>query len=134
MNRKKPPYVLHTSRELGMMLSGVKPLAVFTDGYESFPLAVRRYLRLFERHVREGRFSMREYVVPVTDNPRTRGWHTVMFALSGEEWRIDAMIELRSALWRGTWSHAEEREEGRLLGYQDWQIDWWMTNYTQPQN
>lgn len=132
MTSAKPPYMLHTNRELGMMLRREKPLAVFNDGYGCFPTAVKRYLRLFGRHAREGRFSKREYVVPVTRNPRTRGWHTIMFALPGEEWRIDAMIELRAALEMesGTWSLAHEAEEGRLLGYADWQVEWWISNLT----
>jgi hypothetical protein len=117
------PYKLHTNRELGMMLRGEKPLAVFHDGYGSFPFSVQRYLKLFDRHVREGRFVKREYVVPDKEHPGVKGWHTILFAVAAQEWRIDAMINLR--LSEG-WSLEQEREEGRLLGYDSWQNDFWI--------
>ena len=103
-----------------MMLRGEKPLAVFVDGYLHFPEVVRRYLRMFDRHVSAGRFVKREYVVPTDAYPRVRGVHTIMYALTSEEWRIDAMIDLRLS---GTWSLEHERREGRLYGYEEWQND-----------
>ena len=118
------PYRLHTNCELGMMLRGEKPLAVFCDGYGFFPDAVVRYLRMFDRHVTTGRFVKREYVVPdLSRGPNLLGWHTLLYALPEEEWRIDAMIALRLS---EAWSNAQEREEGRLLGYAEWQCDAYM--------
>jgi hypothetical protein len=118
------PYPSHTNRELGMMLRAEKPLAVFTDGYENFPDSVRRYLRLFDRHVTKGRFVKREYVLPENEPRKVLGWHTILYALPSEEWRIDAMIELKLS---GQWSSKHEREEGRLLGYKEWQNDAWLS-------
>jgi len=120
------PYQLHTNRELGMMLRGEKPLAVFVDGYDKFPQVVRRYLRLFDRHVAAGRFVKREYVLPDNSHPPVLGWHTIIYALPQEQWRIDAMIELR--LQEG-WTAEKEREEGRLLGYEDWQNEVWLSRF-----
>lgn len=118
------PYRLHTNCELGMMLRGDKPLAVFTDGYGWFPDVAVRYLRMFDRHVAAGTFVKREYVVPdSTRGPHLLGWHTIVYALPPEEWRIDAVIALRLS---ATWSNAHEREEGRLLGYAEWQFDAYM--------
>lgn len=118
------PYPVHTNRELGMMLRGEKPLAVFTDGHGCFPPAVERYLRLFDRHVASGRFVRRDFVIPYVSR-RTRGMHTI-FALADEAWRIDAMIVLRTS---DTWTFEQEREEGCLLGYAEWQNDIWLSRW-----
>jgi hypothetical protein len=104
--------MIHTNRELGMMLRGEKPLAVFCDGYGHFPDVVLRYMRLFDRHVDEGLFVKREYVVPNDGAAVVPGFHTVLYALSNEDWRIDAMIELRLS---GGWSADHEREEDGCL-------------------
>ena len=109
---KTLPYVLHTNRELGLMLSGKKPLAMFADGKDCFPEAVSRYLRLFDRHLATGMLVRRDCHVGTI--------HHIYFALAGEEWRIDAMIELKS---KDTWSENDERREGELLGYEDWMND-----------
>jgi hypothetical protein len=119
------PYQPHTNRELGMMLRGEKPLARFTDGFGHFPEVVERYLRLFDRQVEAGRLVKREYVVPDRSG-QVLGWHTIIFALPDEEWRIDPMIEL----WLSEgWSDEKEREEGRLLGYEEWQNDFWVKRF-----
>ena len=107
------------------MLRGEKPLAVFTDGYESFSPVLARYLRQFDRYVTEGRLLKREYVVPIRGQP-VRGWHTILYAIAGEEWRIDAMIELRLT---SKWTLECERQEGRLLGYEDWQNAVWLSRF-----
>lgn len=118
------PYQLHTNRELGLMLSGVKPLAKFVDGRDRFPDVVVRYLRMFDRHV-EAKLLMRrdEFIT----NSKLGVLHYIYFALSGEEWRIQAMIDLRSR--PGRWSREKEREEGELLGYTDEQNDIWLSQY-----
>jgi hypothetical protein len=112
-----------------MMLRGEKPLAVFTDGYGYFPQAVDRYLRLFDRQVQVGRFVRRDYIVPEKKGQKVLGWHTILYALPQEEWRIDAMIDLR--LDESNWTPEKEREEGRLLGYEDWQNDFWLGRLNQ---
>ena len=118
------PYLVHTNRELGLMLRGVKPLAMFMDGADCFPDCVVRYLRMFDRHAEAGRFVKRLQVIPSVD-PRIsiKEWHRIFYSLPAEEWRIDAMIELRAR--PGDWSADREREEGRLLGYTDEQNEIW---------
>jgi hypothetical protein len=59
---REHPYLIHTNRELGLMLKGTKPLAMFADGEDYFPEAVLRYLRMFDRHVESGRFTRRDMV------------------------------------------------------------------------
>ena len=122
MDSDIPPYQLHTNRELGMMLRGEKPLAVFSDAVDQFPEAVLRYLRFFDRHVSAGRLIKQEEILPPGDW-RTFHVQRIYFALPGEEWRIEAMKELKRS---GTWSLAHERREGELLGYEDWQNDWFI--------
>lgn len=107
------------------MLKGVKPLAVFTDWYDHRSDVLERYLRLFDRHAERGVFARREYV----QWHRRGGWrgaHVFLYALPHEEWRIDAMIELRADSYARTAVH--ERREGQLLGYEEWQNDHWIAS------
>ena len=118
-------YQIHTNRELGMMLLGVKPLAVFSDILDRFPDVVTRYLRMFDRYCEAGVLEKREYVD--LDNFRGadgRRVLVVLYSLPNESWRIDAMIKLREQL--SAWNAEAERMEGSLLGYQEWQNDIWM--------
>ena len=124
---KSLPYRLHTNRELGMMLRGEKPLSVFSDAYGHFPEAVLRYLRMFDVHVDRGAFVKREYVY--LDRGNRPGSHVFCYALPDQEWRIDAIIELRENFER--WNSEMERAEGSLLGYSDWQNDWWIERYNE---
>lgn len=119
------PYQVHTNRELGLMLRRAKPLAMFADTWGHYPEVVGRYLRLFEMHVRRGTFIKREYFELDRSGLHQHHIHIILFALPEEEWRIDAMINLRRRVESG-WSEADEREEGRLLGYQEWQNDLWV--------
>jgi hypothetical protein len=116
------PYVIHTNRELGLMLAGSKPLAMFVDGKDCFPDVMLRYLRMFDRHVRLDRFIRRDHVneVPASAAPAT---HRILFALPSEVWRIDAMIALKAS---STWTDEHERREGELLGYDQWMNDYWI--------
>ena len=119
------PYQIHTNRELGLMLKGVKPLACFSDWYDHRSEVLERYLRLFDHHAQSGVFVRREYVAW----HRRGGWrgaHVFLYALPHEEWRIDAMIELRSNL--SAWTAVHERREGHLLGYEEWQNDLWIAS------
>jgi hypothetical protein len=116
-------YKLHTNNELGMMLRGEKPLAVFSEVDGLFVWVVPRYLRMFDRHAAAGRFIRREHRKPRTIEGKDRTLVTILYALPDEAWRIDAMIELRDIERR---SEAHERREGLLLGYTDAQNDAWI--------
>ena len=125
---RRLPYLVHTNREFGLMLRGVKPLAMFMDGADHFPDCVVRYLRMFDRHVAAGTFVKRLHVVPnMVERIPVKEWHQIFYALPGEEWRIDAMIELRSR--PGDWSQEREREQGTLFGYTDWENDVWQASF-----
>jgi hypothetical protein len=117
------PYLVHTNRELGLMLKGEKPLASFVDVKDCFPDVVRRYHRMFDRHVAEGRMARLEHFSDENaDQPYIS--HRILFALPGEEWRMQAMLDLMS----GTepWTEKHERRQGELLGYKDWMNDHWL--------
>ena len=119
------PYQIHTNRELGLMLKGVKPLAVFGDWYDNRSDVLERYLRVFDRHALIGAFVKREYV-QWHQHGGWRGEHVFLYALPDQEWRIDAMIELRSNF--SNWTADHERKEGQLLGYEEWQNDIWIAS------
>ncbi len=97
---------------------------MFGDGRDNFPESVTRYLRLFDRHVRDGRFTRRDRFVPI-EHPTLDSVHEIYFTLPGEEWRIDAKIELYAR--PGRWDAAKERRLGEILGYTDEQNDFWLS-------
>lgn len=117
------PYKVHTNRELFLMLRGTKPLAVFFDVCsDRSDFGVIFEERLFDPYVAEGRFIKR-----VQQGIRIRGsdreFCRVLYALVGEEWRVDAYILMKRVAERTGWNEALERMEGSLLGYEDWQND-----------
>lgn len=97
------------------MLEGRKPLAAFLDSAQW----LAQELSSYDRFVREGRFTRR--IIERGDIQE------VYFALPGQEWRINAYVQLREA-GTGKWSDDCERQQGELLGYEDWQNDWWIKN------
>ena len=120
------PYLVHTNRELGLMLAGKKPLSYFAYLRGTEPRCILRYFRMFDRHVEKGRFikkiATRNMAVPKLPYQH---FDQTLFALPGEAWRIDAMVALLAE--RGRWSHDRERRFGSLLGYEDWQNDLWLS-------
>jgi hypothetical protein len=121
------PYIVHTNFELPLMLDGRKPLAIFGDGYPSEWFD--DYLAPFEPFVQSGTIIRRVIDTPTPElkarRPDLEGIRRVYFALPGEEWRIDeyiASIENRAC----DWNDELERLQGSLLGYEDWQNEWWI--------
>lgn len=107
----------HEERELELMLAGKKPLAMFND---DLPPGMEPPEVTFDPHVRAGRFIKRELVVSgVAGFPA--GFRYYFFALPGEEWRIDRMIEINRGLFEGKVRTTPELETeiGRLLGYDE---------------
>lgn len=119
------PYEVHTGRELRLMLEGTKPLAVFCDAYSPivdpwiFPEDV------FDAHVASGHMVMRDFVeLSAKSLPYPyKGFRRLLYALRGEEWRIDAYLDLWRMAEEIGWTEELERQEGSLLGYKDWQTD-----------
>ena len=125
-NLRSLPYLVHTNRELGLMLRGIKPLAMFGFIEGNEVNCVLRYLRMFDRHVAAGRFTRHEHTSTLhqLDN---RLYRQIFYTLPAEEWRVDAMLNLLAA--PGPWSNERERRFGTLLGYEDWQNDFWLSRY-----
>jgi hypothetical protein len=119
------PYLVHTNRELGLMLRGTKPLTYFMDIVGHEPDICIRYWRMFDRHVAEGRLIRRELIEAVPNLPQLR-YRSLFYALPGHEWQIDAMLMLLDE--PGAWSDDRERRFGELLGYEEWQNDYWLTH------
>jgi hypothetical protein len=118
------PYLIHTNRELGLMLKGIKPLSAFMAIEGRWPGVLLRYFDFFDRHVEAGRLVRQDYFLK--NNALGRS-HYVHFALPGEEWRIEAMMELLSH--PGKWSRKKERAFGELLGYTPEQNEIWLTRF-----
>jgi hypothetical protein len=81
---------------------------------------------LFDKHVRAGIFIRQDNIEPREDGHTE---HTVLIAQHDQTWRISAMIRLRRHL--DAWTVEHEREEGRLLGYEEWQNDIWIARRPQ---
>ena len=107
------------------MLRAVKPLAYFADMAGHEPECVVRYYRLFDRHVVAGRLIKREVIEQEPRLP-TQFCRRVLYSLPEQEWRIDAMLALVSLA--GAWTRNRERRFGELLGYEEWQIDYWLAH------
>ncbi len=109
------------------MLEGRKPFATFSEFYPS--KWFEDLLAPFEPFIQSGRITCRIVDTPMpelkTRCPDLEGFRRVYFALPGEEWRIDAY---EASIVNGTaeWDDALERLQGSLLGYEDWQNDWWI--------
>lgn len=126
---RETPYLVHTNFELPLMLEGRKPLAMFQDAYPTQWL--KDTLKRFDPVVRSGRLVRRIVDTPFTEAERAlfpgfRKWRRIFFALPGEEWRIEAFLLVSKVSAKTGWNEALERMEGSLLGYEDWQNDWWI--------
>jgi len=106
------------------MLAGTKPLSMFTEELDTeFKLFPEED---FDRLVAEGRLTKSVTFEP-TKNPDGSDSHfrRVLYALPGEEWRINSMPlvdELYFSLTPG-WRPDLERMIGLLLGYKREEIE-----------
>jgi hypothetical protein len=115
----------HEGIELELMLAGTKPLAMFT---EVSPLETGVVPEEdFRPHVESGRIIMREVFEPAPKLPNYNGdvrTRRVLYALPEEAWRIEAMLLLCQVYeTQGGWDVGLERMTGRLLGYEERQIE-----------
>jgi hypothetical protein len=117
----------HTGRELALMLSGKKPLAMFYAEISELPDESLIPEAAFAPHVSAGAFVRGEitlessYSVSLGRNAQIR---YVFFAPVQEAWRITATSLLRESFAKSQcpWNEALERMEGRLLGYSDEEV------------
>ena len=111
------PYLVHTGFELPLMLEGRKPFAFFIDQAEW----LAEYLSPFVPFVSNGQIVRKV----VEHSEMAPGLVSVCFALPGQEWRIDAYIDLRARGAKSGWSEAMDRQLGSLLGYSEWEKERW---------
>jgi hypothetical protein len=109
----------HEGRELDLMIAGSKPLSMFVEPVPSdgcyFPE------QDFDALVSEGRLIKADVIETWRDYTAGRDlqMRRVLYALLGEEWRIEAMTMVQDAyraLGPG-WKLDLERIIGSLLGY-----------------
>ena len=121
----------HEGRELELMLAGEKPLAMFND---DLPEGMEPPEIAFDPYMAEGRFAKGEVVMPAPGfkNERLRYY---FYALPGEEWRTARMIEiLRGLIEQHLPTTPElETETGRLLGYDDADIQVFLDRFSRPE-
>jgi hypothetical protein len=132
---REVPYLVHTNFELPLMLEGRKPFAKFSDVY---PLPwFEALLARFDPHVRHHRFVRRIIDEPFENPVPFRGMvlsgiRRAYFALPDEAFRIDAHLMLEAVATKSSWDASLTRYEGSLLGYEDWQNDWWIEHRFKP--
>jgi hypothetical protein len=62
------------------------------------------------------------------DGSVIEGHREVYYTRKGEEWRIQAWKLISAASRKSGWNENFERLEGMLYGYEEWQMDWWITH------
>lgn len=120
----------HTNRELQLMLSGSKPLAMFYALVSELPDERLIPEDRFASYVAEGRFLREEVIyneafeLASVRNSQTK---YVFFAVPDEAWRIRAMLLVQHSFRKSSyrWNETLERIESALLGYTDDEIDAW---------
>ncbi|MBR9901947.1 MAG: hemin receptor [Rhodospirillales bacterium] len=111
----------HNDRELELMLAGTKPMAMFSDAVhvsDYFPEAD------FAPHVETGRIVRVEEIIPRPPHHM----RYLLYALPGEEWRIEEALVMVRNLCAGTVKDhdADSARMGALLGYSDEEIEAFM--------
>ncbi|MDP6688438.1 MAG: hypothetical protein QF384_02965 [Alphaproteobacteria bacterium] len=109
----------HEHRELELMLSGKKPMAMFSD---VVPPSFEWPEANFEPHVAAGTFIKREEIYRAPDGQFPL--RCVYYALPSEVWRIEKLHAINVAIFSGMRSvtDQDEIETGRLLGYSEAQV------------
>lgn len=120
----------HEGRELELMLAGIKPLAMFND---DIPEDMEAPEISFDPYVSEGRFIKQEITLPIlTSNGSCLRYY--FYVLPGEEWRLLRIIEIQRGFFEGGVQTTQELETeiGRLLGYDEADIETFIKRWFQP--
>jgi hypothetical protein len=124
------PYLVHTGYELFLLVEGAKMLACMGQEY---PPLRHDGEELFDRYVENGvlrkEVEFRAFPKPLTNKEghRFEGIRDVYYTRQNEEWRIAAWKMLWAASRKAGWNETCECIQGKLFGYEEWQIDWWMS-------
>jgi hypothetical protein len=118
------PYLFHTGYELPLLLQGRKKLGFMH--FDSHNDDSQRLKARFDHYVAEGMLHAEEEIFDVGDKSNRRVG-TIYYTTKGEEWRIRTLMLIRrNSGAAGRWTEIHERLEGTLMGYEDWQNDWWL--------
>ena len=121
----------HNGRELELMLSGEKPFAIFSEWFRadepstiaaSFSEAVRKDL-IVEKVIEERWTAGKEF-----QGVLRQGARQFLYALRGQEWRIEAYLHLTEAHKLGPWNEQLEAILCRLLGYTEEETRAWIAH------
>jgi hypothetical protein len=120
----------HEGRELELMLAGKKPLAMFND---DLPPDMEPSEIALDPYAKAGRFIKREIVI----NGFSKYPHNLRFyfySLPGEAWRMDRLIEIERGFIEDKVRTTPELETeiGRLLGYDDPDIQVFVHRWFEP--
>ena len=103
-----------------------------------YPPLQHDYEELFDKHVAKGvlhkKVELCPFSAPITtkDGRKFDGIRHVYYTLKGEEWRIVTWKMVTDASRKSGWNETFERLEGMLFGYQEHQVDWWMSQWRRP--
>lgn len=120
----------HEGRELELMLAGKKPLAMFNDDW---PEDMEPPEIFFDPYLAEGWFVKDERFVP-SSAYKDGHLRYYFYALPGEEWRIDRMIEIQRRFTEESLPTTPEleTETGQLLGYDEADIQVFVNRWFGP--
>lgn len=119
----RSPYLFHSGYELPLLLEGRKKLAFFDSNIDS------RLKERFDRYVAAGALYAEDDLCALQDSDG-HCFDNIYYTVRGEEWRIPAIKLIRKASDKaGGWNEVFERLEGTLMGYEDWQNDWWLEQH-----
>lgn len=107
----------HEGRELELMLSGRKPLALFFD---TLPESGAIPDQDFDAFVRSGTLVMDQRIVrPLHDKKNLPSTRVVLYAMPNEVWRIEEALAILEPVFALTRPPSDEDDVnlGRLLGY-----------------
>jgi len=115
---EKYPYLIHTNRELELMLEGKKPLAVFShEKVAGWKKSDALGSQDFGPYVLDGTFSEYKKTYSSSQNGAPLTIDYWFYAKAGEEWRFEAYCQLLDLLHHGGWCSHLECLQGTLLGY-----------------
>jgi hypothetical protein len=125
------PYLVHTNYELPLLLEGRKQFAHMCEHYPPHRHHDEdRFDRFVEAGVLHKDVSLDPFDSPrqLRDGSVIEGQREVCYTRKGEEWRIQAWKLISAASRKSGWNESFERLEGMLFGYEDWQMEWWISH------
>ena len=131
----------HTNRELELMLSGKKPLAIFSDEISVYPDEMIFPESMFQPYIDSGVFIKDVFTIEtkevIPSLQRFAVIQYVAYAIQNEQWRIAAyrQLDMIRHLYPHTFKdEGFERYECALLGYSDDETNAWLKHNADMKN